>query len=195
MIMMEASAMATTTGGGPSHSALDAALDIFRVRQYFNVVVRARDVTTAIARTRCSSIRSGAGCCPCHLTAALYECRSSGRCVAPSLRRSRAASVWWPLVAAAPSHRWSAWPRHLRTAAPRCRSIRCAQARRCSDSRSAPGCRPTRSQSSRPRCGRATTSTLGGARSPRSSRRWRAAGAASCAATSSRRSIAANSAI
>ena len=31
-----------TTGGRRSHSALDAALDIFRVRQYFNVAVRAR---------------------------------------------------------------------------------------------------------------------------------------------------------
>ena len=30
-----------------SHSALDAALDIFRVRQYFNVIVRARDVIAA----------------------------------------------------------------------------------------------------------------------------------------------------
>ena len=35
-------------GGQPGHSALDAALDIFRMRQYFNVVVRARDVVTAI---------------------------------------------------------------------------------------------------------------------------------------------------
>jgi NTE family protein len=30
------------------HSALDAALDIFRVRQYFNVIVRARDAITAV---------------------------------------------------------------------------------------------------------------------------------------------------
>ena len=37
-----------TTGSRPSHSALDAALDIFRVRQYFNVIVRARDVLTAV---------------------------------------------------------------------------------------------------------------------------------------------------
>ena len=29
-----------TTGSRRSHSALDAALDIFRVRQYFNVIVR-----------------------------------------------------------------------------------------------------------------------------------------------------------
>ena len=34
--------------GGRSHGALDAALDIFRVRQYFNVIVRARDVATAV---------------------------------------------------------------------------------------------------------------------------------------------------
>jgi NTE family protein len=45
--MPEAIAMATT-GSRPSHSALDAALDIFRVRQYFNVIVRTRDVITAI---------------------------------------------------------------------------------------------------------------------------------------------------
>jgi len=40
-MLPEAIAMATT-GSRPSHSALDAALDIFRVRQYFNVIVRAR---------------------------------------------------------------------------------------------------------------------------------------------------------
>ena len=34
------------TGGQRGHSALDAALDIFRVRQYFNVIVGARDVLT-----------------------------------------------------------------------------------------------------------------------------------------------------
>ena len=39
-----------TIGDRRSHSALDAALDIFRMRQYFNVVVRARDVTTAIRK-------------------------------------------------------------------------------------------------------------------------------------------------
>ncbi len=37
-------------GGQPGRSALDAALDIFRVRQYFDVVVRARDVVTAVRR-------------------------------------------------------------------------------------------------------------------------------------------------
>ena len=37
-------------GGQPGRSALDAALDIFRMRQYFNVVVRARDVVTAVRR-------------------------------------------------------------------------------------------------------------------------------------------------
>jgi NTE family protein len=45
----EAIAMATT-GGRRSDSPLDAALDIFRIRQYFNIVVRARDVSTAIGR-------------------------------------------------------------------------------------------------------------------------------------------------
>ena len=37
-----------TIGSRPSPSALDSALDIFRVRQYFNVIVRARDVITAV---------------------------------------------------------------------------------------------------------------------------------------------------
>ena len=36
--------------GQPGHSALDAALDIFRMHQYFNIVVRARDVVTVIRR-------------------------------------------------------------------------------------------------------------------------------------------------
>ena len=34
------------TEGQPGRSALDAALDIHRVRQYFNVILRARDLTT-----------------------------------------------------------------------------------------------------------------------------------------------------
>ena len=39
-----------TTAGRRSRSALDAALDVFRMRQYFNVVVGARDVATAIGK-------------------------------------------------------------------------------------------------------------------------------------------------
>jgi len=39
-----------TTGDRRNDSALDAALDIFRIRQYFNVLVHARDVTTAISK-------------------------------------------------------------------------------------------------------------------------------------------------
>jgi NTE family protein len=37
-----------TTDDQRGHTALDAGLDVFRVRQYFNVVVRARDVLTAV---------------------------------------------------------------------------------------------------------------------------------------------------
>jgi NTE family protein len=37
-----------TSEGRRSPSALDGALDIFRVRQYFNVIVRARDVAAAV---------------------------------------------------------------------------------------------------------------------------------------------------
>jgi NTE family protein len=40
----------TTMDSEPSHSALDAVLDIFRMRQYFNVVVRSRDLATAIRK-------------------------------------------------------------------------------------------------------------------------------------------------
>ena len=40
------------TGAQRGHSALDSALDIFRMRQYFNAVVRVRDVATAIRRDR-----------------------------------------------------------------------------------------------------------------------------------------------
>jgi NTE family protein len=48
-MMEEAIAMATTDSQR-GHSALDAALDIFRMRQYFDVVVRTRDVVTAIGK-------------------------------------------------------------------------------------------------------------------------------------------------
>jgi hypothetical protein len=43
----EAMVMASVDSRG-GRSVLDAALDIFRVRQYFNVVVGARDVTRAV---------------------------------------------------------------------------------------------------------------------------------------------------
>jgi NTE family protein len=59
-MMAEAIAM-STTDGRRSHSALDAALDIFRMRQYFNVVARARDVATAIRKdaTFLDTVRRG----------------------------------------------------------------------------------------------------------------------------------------
>jgi NTE family protein len=41
--------MATAETRG-THSALDAALDIFRIRQYFNVIVRARDVAAGMRK-------------------------------------------------------------------------------------------------------------------------------------------------
>ncbi len=51
----------STTDAGPSRSALDAALDIFRIRQYFNVIVRARDAATAIRKdaTFLDAVRRG----------------------------------------------------------------------------------------------------------------------------------------
>ena len=39
-----------TVGGQPGRSALDAALDVFRMRQYFDVIVRARDVAAAVRK-------------------------------------------------------------------------------------------------------------------------------------------------
>ncbi len=53
-MMAEAITMATIdsepAGGQPAHSALDAALDVFRMRQYFNVIVRAREVAAAAGK-------------------------------------------------------------------------------------------------------------------------------------------------
>jgi NTE family protein len=40
----------TTTSEGPSRSALDAILDIHRVRQYFNVILRARSAAAAVGK-------------------------------------------------------------------------------------------------------------------------------------------------
>jgi len=40
----------TTTNAGPGRSALDAVLDIHRVRQYFNVIVRTRSAATGVRK-------------------------------------------------------------------------------------------------------------------------------------------------
>ena len=50
-----------TTDAERSQTALDAGLDIFRVRQYFDVVVRARDVATAMGKdwTFLGAVRRG----------------------------------------------------------------------------------------------------------------------------------------
>ena len=50
-----------STDSGPSRSALDAALDIFRIRQYFNVIIRARDVAAGIRKdaTFLDTVRRG----------------------------------------------------------------------------------------------------------------------------------------
>jgi NTE family protein len=82
--MPEAIAMATTSNGH-SPSALDAALDIFRVRQYFNVIVRGRDVITAIREdTR------------------FLEAVRRGLLPLPSDRRPASGPVFEPLRGAAP---------------------------------------------------------------------------------------------
>ena len=50
-----------TVGGQPGRSALDAALDVFRMRQYFDVIVRARDVAAAVRKdaTFLDTVRRG----------------------------------------------------------------------------------------------------------------------------------------
>ena len=50
-----------TTVGRRSDSVLDAALDVFRMRQYFDVIVRARDLATAIRKdaTFLDTVRRG----------------------------------------------------------------------------------------------------------------------------------------
>ena len=50
-----------TVGGQPGRSALDAALDVFRMRQYFDAIVRARDVAAAIRKdaTFLDTVRRG----------------------------------------------------------------------------------------------------------------------------------------
>jgi NTE family protein len=40
----------TTTGGGPSSSALDALLDIHRIRQYFNAIVGSRQLAASVRK-------------------------------------------------------------------------------------------------------------------------------------------------
>jgi NTE family protein len=61
MVRAEAITMAIIddqpAGGPPAHSALDAALDVFRMRQYFNAIVRAREVAAA-ARKDATFVRT-----------------------------------------------------------------------------------------------------------------------------------------
>ncbi len=74
-----------TTDDRRSRSALDAALDIFRVRQYFKVIVRGRDVITAIREdTR------------------FLEAVRRGLLPLPSDRRPAPGPVFGPLRGAAP---------------------------------------------------------------------------------------------
>jgi hypothetical protein len=76
-----------TTGGRRSHSALDAALDIFRVRQYFNVAVRARDVAAAAGKDARFLHTVRRAMLPLPSIPGRRRGRSSGRCAAPPRRR------------------------------------------------------------------------------------------------------------
>jgi NTE family protein len=82
--MAEAIAMATTKSR-PARSALGAALDIFRVRQYFNVVVGARDVVRAV-----------------RADARFLDTVRRGIAPLPSDRRPAAGRVFGPLDGAVP---------------------------------------------------------------------------------------------
>jgi NTE family protein len=66
-------------------SALDAVLDIFRIRQYFNVIVRARDVATAMAKD-----------------AAFLDAVRRGMLPLPFDRRPAPGQIFGPLRGAAP---------------------------------------------------------------------------------------------
>ena len=72
-----------TSAGQARHSALDAALDIFRMRQYFNAAVRSRDLAQASGRTRCSWTRSRRGMLPLPFDRRPAPAACSGRCAAP----------------------------------------------------------------------------------------------------------------
>ena len=51
----------STNDSGPDRGALDVALDIFRIRQYFNIIVRARDLAAAVGKdaTFLDTVRRG----------------------------------------------------------------------------------------------------------------------------------------
>ena len=76
-----------TTGSPGSQTILDAALDIFRMRQYFDVVVRARDMAAALRKdtTFLRTVRRGLLPLPSDRRPVAEH--SSGRC--PALRPRR----------------------------------------------------------------------------------------------------------
>ena len=74
-----------TTDSQRGHGAVDAALDIFRMMQYFNVVVRARDVATAVRKD-----------------ASFLDTARRGFLPLPFDRRPEPVPVFAPLAGAAP---------------------------------------------------------------------------------------------
>ena len=96
-----------TVGGQPGHSALDAALDLFRMRQYFDVIVRARDAAAAIRKdaTFLDTVRRGFLPLPFDRPASGHVFGPLRGAVPPPLAGPSAS---WRPVAAAPSRRSSA---------------------------------------------------------------------------------------
>lgn len=78
--------MATTSSPG-RQAILDTALDIFRMRQYFDVVVRARDMAAALRKDTTFLRAVRRGLLPFRLTGGLPPGTSSGHCPAPRPRR------------------------------------------------------------------------------------------------------------
>jgi len=89
-----------TGKGRPGHSALDAALDIFRMRQYFNVIVRARDVLTAIREDTAFPGTVRRGLLPLPSDRPPQRGPSSGRCAGRPAAADGALPVSCPLAAA-----------------------------------------------------------------------------------------------
>ena len=67
----------SSNAGARRDTILDATLDVFRMRQYFNVIVRARDVAAAVRK---DATFLDAGCCRSPSTAD----PNRRRCSAPS---------------------------------------------------------------------------------------------------------------
>jgi hypothetical protein len=83
-----------TTGEARSHSALDAVLDIHRVRQYFNVLASARAAAAAFRKDMSFVDAVRRAVAPLPLIITRHPRMSSDRSAAQRLRGSEAGSAW-----------------------------------------------------------------------------------------------------